>query len=478
MEKKDLIKISDYLWEIPKRGEMRVPARIYISEKMLDEVFRDRSLEQLKNVATLPGILNYSLAMPDIHEGYGFPIGGVAALEIKGGVISPGGVGYDINCGVRLLKSDVSKEEIKEKINALATEIYNTVPSGLGRGGKLKLDISSLDKVLKNGSRQLVESGYGEEKDLENCEANGNIPEAEPEFVSSHAKSRGRDQLGTIGSGNHFIEIQEVNEIFDEKIAESFGLFKNQICILIHTGSRGFGHQVATDYIRLMVEAMEKYKISLPDRELACAPFESEEGGRYFKAMAAAANFAWANRQLITHLVRKAWEKSIADSKKLETVYDVAHNIAKIEECTFQNTKKKVVIHRKGATRAFGPNNPEIPEKYRLSGQPVLIPGSMGTASYVLAGTNEAMETTFSSTCHGAGRRMSRTSAKKGVSGLELKKRLEEKGIVVRAASLGGLAEEAPEAYKDVEEVVEVVHQSKIAKKVARLKPLGIIKGN
>lgn len=475
MKKEDLIKINPWLWEIPRsyREEMKVPARIYISEKMLEEVFRDRSLEQLINVASLEGIVNYSLAMPDIHEGYGFPIGGVAAIDSEKGVISPGGVGYDINCGVRLLISSLVFSEIKEKIADLATEIYQTVPSGLGKGGKMKLEKRTMDEVLEKGARYLIELGYGEKEDRENCEANGELKEANPERVSDYAKNRGRDQLGTVGSGNHFIEIQKVEEIYDEKIAEIFGLFPHQICILIHSGSRGLGHQVATDYIRLMMRVMGKYGISLSDRELACVPFQSEEGQAYFQAMSAAANFAWANRQLMTHLVRQAWQKIIGQFP-LRLLYDVAHNIAKLEEYH----GRKVLVHRKGATRAFAPGVKEIPQRYQESGQPVLIPGSMGTASYVLVGTKEAMEITFGSTCHGAGRRMSRTSAKKEIYGAELKNRLEKQGIVVRAGSLGGLAEEAPEAYKNVEEVVEVVHQAKIALKVAKLRPLGIIKGN
>ncbi len=479
ISKKDFKKISDWLWEIPKsfRSDMRVPVRIYVSEKMLEEVFRDRSLEQLVNVATLPGIIDYSLAMPDIHEGYGFPIGGVAAMDMKSGVISPGGVGYDINCGMKLLKSDYQEEEIKNHLESLATEIQKEVPSGLGRGRQAKLDATSVNRILEEGAQRVVEQGYGEKEDLENCESNGRLSQADAFFVSDHAKNRGKDQVGTLGSGNHFLEIQKVDEIFDEKTAEIFGLFSGQVVIMIHTGSRGLGHQIATDYIRTMIKAMDKYGISLPDRELAACPIGSPEGRRYLSAMAAGANYAWANRQTITHFVRKAWKSVLGEkSSKLTAVYDVAHNIAKIEKHEVKGKTLELCLHRKGATRAFPSGHPEIPPKYQEVGQPVLIPGSMGTASYVLVGVNTGREAFFS-TNHGAGRTMSRHEAVRKVSGQNLLKELKSKGIIVKCWNFRGIAEEAPLAYKDVDDVVEVVHNAGLSKKVVRLKPLAVIKG-
>jgi len=454
-----LIKIHDWLWEIPKnfRSDMLVPARIYASEKMLAEISTDHSLEQLVNVATLPGIQKYAIVMPDVHEGYGFPIGGVAAFDLKEGIISPGGIGYDINCGVRLLRSKLDINEIQPYIRKLGSAIYGEVPSGVGRSGKLKLENPELDKVLKNGAEEIVKMGYGKPEDLEQIESRGSLKEAEPSFVSQEAKGRGRDQLGTMGAGNHFVEVEKVDEIFDEEEAKRLNLFKNQAVILIHTGSRGLGHQIATDYIRLMMRVMPKYKITIPDRELACAPYNSEEGQRYFGAMSAGANFAWSNRQLITLEVRQAWKKILGEKGgDLEIVYDVAHNIAKIEN--------NLLIHRKGATRSF-------------PGQTVIIPGSMGTCSYVLMGDERSLKEAFGSTCHGAGRRMSRTRARREVRGSELKAKLEAQGIVIDAGSMSGLAEEAPQAYKDVDEVVEVVHKAGIARKVVRLKPVAVIKG-
>lgn len=467
LTKKDLVKISDWLWEIPKSYrsdsldklgiKMRVPARVYATEKMLGEITKDRSLEQLINVATLPGIEGYALAMPDIHEGYGFPIGGVAAFSAESGVISPGGIGYDINCGVRLLRSEFTFEEIAPHLSGLGKKIYEEVPSGVGRGGRLDLKDKELDLILENGAGQMVKMGYGEEKDLAHLESGGALKEADARLVSELAKKRGHDQLGTMGAGNHFVEVQAVEEIFDEAYAKKIKLFKGKVVVLIHTGSRGLGHQIATDYIRLMMRAMPKYGITIPDRELACAPFQSPEGRDYFRAMSAGANFAWANRQLITWEVRKAWEDVFGTAGgKLEIIYDVAHNIAKVEN--------GLVVHRKGATRAF-------PE------QPVLIPGSMGTASYLLAGEKKSLEESFGSSCHGAGRRMSRTEAKKKINGGELKRELNKRGIAIEAGSLSGLAEEAPQAYKDVNEVVEIVHQAGIAKRVARFRPIAVIKG-
>ncbi len=484
LAKQSLKKISNYLWEIPSslRDDMRVPARIYATEKMLEQIFEDRSLWQLVNVATLPGILKYSLAMPDIHEGYGFPIGGVAAMDAKKGVISPGGVGYDINCGVRILTSHFSYSELAPHILDLTNQINRDVPSGVGRGGRIVLDETAMTRVLEGGAKHLVSQGYGVKEDLERAEEGGCLAGADANLVSKHAKDRGRDQLGTLGSGNHFLEIQKVEKIFLPEVAKAFGLYENQITVMIHTGSRGLGHQVCTDYVRTMNAKIPEWGIKLPDRELACAPLDSSEGQNYFKAMAAAANFAWANRQMITHIVRKAWEKVLAakgvsGNYGLNLVYDVAHNIAKFEEHEIDGKKIKVCMHRKGATRAFGPGRVELPKIYREIGQPVLIPGSMGTASYVLVGTNEAMVESFGSTCHGSGRRMSRAEAKRRVSGATLRKELEEKGVILRCPSLSGLIEEAPIAYKDIDEIVEVVDRAGLAKRVVRLRPLAVVKG-
>ncbi len=453
---------------------MRVPARIYADEKVLQKVFEDRSLEQLINVATLPGIVNFAMAMPDVHEGYGFPIGGVAAMDLADGVISPGGVGYDINCGVRVLRSDLTVREIQPHLVNLMNQIQRDVPSGVGRGGGVKLTAESMKSVLEEGVNYMVEKGYGEVENIEHCEEEGAMAGADAAAVSEKAKARGRDQLGTLGSGNHFLEVQKVEEVFDEGIAKVFGLFKDQVTVMIHSGSRGLGHQVCTDYVSLLHRSLEKYKISLSDPELACVPFDSSEGQRYFAAMAASANFAWANRQLIMHLVKGAWQRVLGPSTRsgLKLIYDVAHNIAKIE----MHNGQKLIVHRKGATRAFGPDSQDIPEVYREVGQPVLIPGTMGTASYILVGAAKAAETFFS-VCHGAGRLLSRRAALRAIQGSELKQKLESEGIVVRTFSLKGLAEEAPIAYKDIDNVVEVVQKAGLAKKVARLRPLGVVKG-
>ena len=465
MKKEDLIKINDYIWEIPIRrladgSDMRVPGRIFISEKMLTDAFRDQSMTQVINVAALPGIYKWSLAMPDLHEGYGFPIGGVAAFDIeKGGVISPGGVGFDINCGVRILKTGKKYEEIKDKIPDLAALLFREIPSGVGKSGKLKLSNEELDLVLKNGVDRMIELGYATKDDKKHCEEGGHLEGANPEYVSSEAKARGHDQLGTMGAGNHFVEVQKVEKIFDKKIAKEMGLFEGQVTIMIHCGSRGLGHQVATDYIDLSLRSMGKYGIKVIDRQLSSVPFSSPEGQKYWGAMQAAANFAWANRQLITYSARNVWKK-IFGNEDLKLIYDVAHNLAKLEEYD----GKKLIVHRKGATRSF-------------PGEPVLIPGSMGTASYVLIGSEDGMELSFGSACHGAGRVMSRTQAKRQIRGSALKEELEKEGIIVRSGSMSGLAEEAPLAYKDVEEVVNVVHNAGLAKKVARLKPVAVIKG-
>jgi tRNA-splicing ligase RtcB len=478
VSKQNFKKINDYLWEIPKsfRSDMQVPARAYVSEKMLEESFKDRSLEQLVNVSTLPGVQRYALAMPDMHEGYASPIGGVAAIKTPEGVISPGVCGYDINCGMRLLKSEHTEKEIKPYIDKLATEIQGQVPSGLGRGRKIKLSIEQINKILEEGTHILLKQGYGEKDDVENCEGSGRLDWADASAVSDHAKNRGRDQVGTLGSGNHFLEIQKVEKIFSKEVAEAFGLFKDQIVVMVHTGSRGLGHQVCTDYLRTMIPAMQRYGIKVPDREFACVPFSSPEGQRYFSAMAAAANYAWANRYMIAHYTRKAWKQVLGEKEKLELLYDVAHNIIKKERYKIDGKDTGVIVHRKGATRAFPPGHPEVPEKYREVGQPVLIPGSMGTASYVLVGAKEGEEAWFS-TCHGAGRTMSRHEAMRRVSGQEVVKRLESKGIIIKCWSLRGIAEEAPLAYKDIDNVVEVVHNAGLSKKVARLIPLAVIKG-
>jgi len=477
ISKKDFKKVSDYLWEIPKsfRADMRVPARIYASEKLLEET-EEEALIQLINTATLPGIVKYAIAMPDIHSGYGPPIGGVGAMKLPEGVISPGFVGYDENCGCRVLLSDYQETEIRKRLEKIAAEIQKEVPSGLGRGRAIKLSLEQINKILEGGVPYLVEKGYGEKEDVENCEEYGKMEEADASCVSDRAKNRGRDQVGTLGSGNHFCELDKVEEIFDEEIAKKFGLFKNQVIVFIHTGSRGLGHQNCTDYLRIVIPAYPKYKINLPDKELACVPFNSPEGQRFFRAMAAACNYAWANRHMITYYVRKAWKRVFGEKAKLRLLYDVAHNIAKIEEHEVNGEKMKVIVHRKGATRAFPPGHPDLPEKYQSTGQPVLIPGSMGASSYILVGTEKSKEA-WHTVCHGAGRRMSRKKATRTISGYQVVRELEKRGIIVKCWSMRGIAEEAPQAYKNVDEVIEVVHNAGLSKKVARLVPLAVIKG-
>ncbi len=482
VDKKDMKRIADYLYEIPKeyREDMRVPARIYADEKLLEATFRDRSLDQLVNTATLPGIVGYALAMPDIHQGYGFTIGGVAATRYPSGVISPGGVGYDINCGVRLMISDMEADEVKPHISTLIGALYRNVPSGVGEKGGIKLSPSQMDQVLEKGAAWTVKQGYGTQEDLERIEERGAMAGAEARAVSSRAKERGKSQLGTLGSGNHFLEIEEVVEVYDEEAGDVFGLFPGQLAVQVHSGSRGLGHQVCTDYVRSLQGAVNKYSIKLPDRELVCAPLDTPEGRNYFAAMAGAANYAWANRQCLAHLIRRTFEEVLAGKVKsweLTTIYDVAHNIAKIEEYEVDGRRTKLCIHRKGATRAFGPGQPELPKVYRAVGQPVLVPGDMGTASYVLVGTEEAMRASFGSTCHGAGRVLSRKAAKRQIRGDKLRAELEAQGIQVRAGSMPGLAEEAPAAYKDIERVVDVVHRAGLARKVAKLRPLAVMKG-
>lgn len=480
ISQKDLKKITEYLWEIPKsfRSDMQVPARIYASSEMLREIFRDRSLEQLVNVAALPGIIKAAIVMPDAHEGYGFPIGGVAATSFPDGVISPGGIGYDINCGVRLLKSELLLSQIKSYLEKLARALYREIPSGVGRTGLLKLNTKKLDEVLNEGVPRIIKEGFGQEEDINHIESFGALSNTDPSVVSDHAKKRGHDQLGTMGAGNHFVEIDYIEQVFDEEITNKFGLTLDQVVVLIHTGSRGLGHQIATDNIRLIFSAMPKYGITVADRELACVPFSSKEGKDYFNAMAAAANFAWANRQMITYEVRKVWKNILGEAGgNLALLYDVAHNIAKIEEHEINGRAEKLIVHRKGATRAFPPNHPELLPEYRLAGQPVIIPGSMGTASYVLVGTSRGMEESFGSSCHGAGRRMSRHVARREIQGKQLFSELAKEGVLIETGSISDLAEEAPLAYKDIHEVVDVVCKAGIAAKVARLKPLVVIKG-
>ena len=475
--KKDFVKINNYLREIPKsfRDDMRVPARIYISDKIW-EYIEDEALIQLVNSTTLPGIVKYAIAMPDIHTGYGPPIGGVGAMKLPDGVISPGFVGYDENCGIRILKSEYSEKEISPYLDKLAIEMQKEVPSGLGRGRQTKLSIEQINRILEGGVSHLVNQGYGDKEDIENCEEKGKMEQADASCVSQKAKMRGRDQVGTLGSGNHFVSLERVADIYDEKVAEIFGLFKDQVIVMIHTGSRGLGHQNCTDYLRIVMQALPKYNIKLPDRELACVPFNSSEGERFFKAMSAASNFAWSNRHMISYYVRKAWKRILGEKEDLRLLYDVAHNIAKIEEHEVDGQKMKLIVHRKGATRAFPPNHPEIPEKYKDVGQPVIVPGSMGTSSYVMVGTEESKEA-WHTVCHGAGRIMSRHAAIRALSGQEIVKELEQKGILIKCRSMRGIAEEAPQAYKNIDEVVEVVHQAGLSKKVARLKPLAVIKG-
>mgnify|MGYP000663307009 FL=1 len=478
-----LIKLGDYIWEIPKsyKPGMRVPGRIFADDYLLQKMKSDLTLVQCANVAHLPGIYKYAIALPDAHQGYGFPIGGVAAIDAEEGVISPGGVGYDINCGVRLVRTDLTIKDVKPVLKELIDTIFSLVPSGVGVRGKIRLSIGELDNVLSEGVGWAIEHGYGWPEDAEFCEERGCMKTADPDKVSTRAKQRGSGQLGTLGSGNHFLEIQVVDKIYDPRAAKEMGIYEEgQITVMIHTGSRGFGHQVCSDYLRVMEHAMRKYGIKPPDRELACAPIKSREAEDYFAAMSCACNFAWANRQCILHWTRQAFEKVFkekADELGLKLVYDVAHNIAKIEYHKIDGATKKVVVHRKGATRAFPPGHPDIPVKYKNIGQPVLIPGSMGTASYVLIGTPRAMEITFGSTAHGAGRFLSRQAATRRYWGSKVKAELEKRGILVRAANIRVVAEEAPGAYKDVDRVAEVSHKVGIATKVVRLVPIAVTKG-
>jgi len=478
----ELKKIDEFRWEVPVGTipNMKVPARIFASEKLLERMKLDRTLKQAAGVATLPGIYEHAIVLPDGHEGYGFPIGGVAALDFKEGGISPGGIGYDINCGVRLITTNLTVKDITPKLKDVLEAMFKNVPSGLGSEGKVKLTRPELDDLLERGAAWAVEKGYGWKNDLAHLESNGRL-EADPSIVSKEAKSRGVPQQGSLGSGNHFLEIQKVDKIFNPETAKAFGIRdKDQIVIMIHTGSRGLGHQVCSDFLKEMEREFKDIVAKLPDRELIYAPAGTETARRYLLGMGCAANFAWANRQMIVHWVRESFEKVFkrpAEDMGMNIVYDVAHNICKVEEHEVDGRKVKCYVHRKGGTRAFPPHHPEIPADYRPYGQPVLLPGSMGTASYVLAGTAQGMKETFGSTAHGAGRQMSRHEALSRWKGETLQKELASRGILVRGASWQGIAEEAPGAYKDIDEVARVSHETGIAKMVARQVPIGVVKG-
>ncbi len=480
LELHQLKKLDDYRFLVPRgtKPGMLTDALIYTDERLLKDLLKDLSLEQAINVAMLPGIVGRALAMPDIHQGYGFPIGGVAATDPhQGGVISPGGVGFDINCGVRLLGSSMRVDEVRPKSRELVNQLFRDIPSGAGQSGNIRVSYPELDRVLSEGAAWMAEHGYGRAEDLSHCEESGAIEGADPGAVSDRAKKRGLPQIGTLGSGNHFLEVQYVERVYDPGRAEVLGLYENEVVVLIHSGSRGLGHQVCTDFLREMGTAMRRYDIELPDRQLACVPVKSPEGQAYLAAMRAAANFAWANRQGITHFTRQAFKRIFGAGEELRVVYDVCHNIAKLERHQVDGREREVMVHRKGATRAFPPDHRDVPEAYRQVGQPVLIPGSMGTASYVLLGAAGAMQESFGTTCHGAGRVMSRTAAKKSSYAQNARQRLEDQGIMVRAETRDGITEEIPEAYKDVDAVIDVVHNAGLARRVARLKPLGVIKG-
>jgi len=478
-----LEKVDDYRWRIPKsyKAGMRVDGLIFASQEMLSDILKEQTLEQVANVAFLPGIVGHSLAMPDIHWGYGFPIGGVAAMRMSDGVVSPGGVGFDINCGVRLLRTNLLEAEVRPKIKELIDALYRNVPSGLGSEGKIRLRHGEIDEVLAKGARWAVEKGYGRREDLETTEENGEMAGANPARVSDKAKKRGIPQLGTLGSGNHFLEVAVVDQIRDESIAKDMGINQvGQVMLLVHCGSRGLGHQTADDYIGVMVNAMNKYGIEVPDRQLACTPLDSKEGQDYLAAMRCAANYAWTNRQCIAHWVRESFCEVLGKSEEdagLELIYDVCHNIAKIEEHELDGERIKLCVHRKGATRAFPAGHPDVPVKYARIGQPVFIPGDMGRYSYILVGTEQAMKESFGSTCHGAGRVKSRAAAKRELRGEAVLRELESRGITIKTDNLRGLAEEASQAYKDVSSVVAVAHNAGISRIVARTRPIGVIKG-
>lgn len=479
---KDFIKISDYEWEIPKtfRSDMHVPVRFITTRKLLEQSLSDLSVEQAINASSLPGVVGSIVVMPDMHQGYGFPIGGVAATDFPSGVISPGGIGYDINCGVRLLSSQISYESVKDQIQSLVIALNQHCPSGIGSEGGMHLSIKELEEVCENGSKWALKKGFATQQDLRRTEEGGCIPGANANKLSEKAKKRGIPQLGTLGSGNHFIEIDLIDQVFDEETAAIFGLKQGNLAVMIHCGSRGLGHQVCSDTVQVFQKTIHQYGIKIPDRELVCAPLDSPEGQDYLMAMRAAANYAFCNRQVIAHLARIAFEQVLAGKVKnwqLYQVYDIAHNIGKIEEHNVDGIRRKVCVHRKGATRAFGPGAPGLPDEFSKTGQPVLVPGSMGTSSWVLAGTQKSMELSFGSSCHGAGRVMSRQKAKKMIRGDQLRIDLEKKGIFVQAGSMSGLAEEAPNAYKDVDQVIEAVNGAGLTRKIARLIPLAVVKG-
>lgn len=479
----ELKKIDDFRYKIPRsyKAGMKTDGLIYASERMLQQITSDAAPEQVANVATLPGIVGCAMAMPDIHWGYGFPIGGVAAFDIEKGIISPGGVGYDINCGVRLLRTDLTDNDVKDKIKALVRTIFNNVPSGVGSKGKIRINEHEVKDVLINGAQWALKKGFGWKEDIDHIEAHGALSGANPDKVSKRALQRGRPQLGTLGAGNHFLEIQVVEDIYDREAAKIMGIDDvGQVTVMIHTGSRGLGYQVCDDNVKVLGRTTQKYGIQIPDRQLACAPITSPEGKSYFEQMACAANYAWANRQCIMHWIRESFETVLgkkAEDLGLQLIYDVAHNIAKFEYHKVGDETKKLCIHRKGATRAFAAGHEEVPDKYRSIGQPVLIPGDMGTHSYLLLGTDLAMKETFGSTCHGAGRVMSRTKALSKTRGRSIDKELAQKGIFVLSASNEVLREEMPEAYKDIDTVVDAVHKAGISRKVARMRPIGVVKG-
>lgn len=475
-------KIGNMTYKIEKDETlgMRVPVVIYADEQLLEKMMTDRTIKQAVNVSTIPGILQNVVVLPDGHEGYGFPVGGVAAMDAEEGMISPGGVGYDINCGVRLLRTNLKEQDVRPKLKELVNDLFNSIPSGVGSKGAIRLSTSQLDEVLVKGVPWAIDNGYGTKEDAEVCEENGHMDNADPNKVSDRARKRGAPQLGSLGSGNHFLEIQKVAEIHDEEAAKRMGIEQGQVTILTHCGSRGFGHQICSDYLRISEQALKKYNISLPDRELACVPNSSEEGESYRKAMFAALNFAWSNRQMITHWTRKSFERVLKQSAadlEMNLVYDVSHNIAKVEKHTIDGKQRSVVVHRKGATRAFPANKEEVPKKYRDLGQPVFIPGSMGTGSWILLGQPNSMNLTFGSTAHGAGRTMSRTKARQNYTESQVRKFLSDKGIEVKALTRDGIVEETPQAYKDVDSIVNVSHELGIATKVAKLVPIGVIKG-
>lgn len=459
---------------------MKVPVTIYADESLLAKMMTDRTILQAINVSTLPGIQSHAVVLPDGHEGYGFPVGGVAAMDAQDGMISPGGVGYDINCGVRLLRTSLTEEVVRPKLKELVNDLFSSIPSGVGSEGAVKLNYSQLDEVLVRGVNWAIEHGYGTKDDADVCEENGQMRNADPNKVSNTARKRGAPQLGSLGSGNHFLEVQKIEKVYDEEAAKRMGIQEGSVTVLIHCGSRGFGHQICSDYLRISEQALRKYDISLPDKELACVPNTSEEGESYRKAMFAALNFAWSNRQMITHWTRKSFERVFRQSESdldMGLVYDVAHNIAKVENHKIDGKERPVVVHRKGATRAFPANRDEIPAKYRDLGQPVLIPGSMGTGSWILLGKPNSMNLSFGSTAHGAGRMMSRSKARRQYTEEQVKKSLSDKGIFIKSLTRDGVVEETPEAYKDVDAVVNVSHELGIATKVAKLVPIGVIKG-